>query len=256
MRLCPSFPFKSSCYFYIMRSTKIEAIVIKRRDFQEKDRVLTLFSRQEGKFDAISKGSRRPGSRFSYFSDMGSIGQFYLYRSNLIPIITDYKTVFAPEEAREDFKKTEKLGFAFKLIDKLYRENDPHPRTYDILKYTAARISSGDYQMLFLVFLLNVVGDLGLKPRFDSCANCSKELCDGGEFCFNFDGGVCHKDCVEGNFPSVTEDEIKLLRLIYKKPYNEISTAKVKADTFNQLYKLIVEYFNWHFGKILPDKIL
>lgn len=239
-----------------MRSTKIEAVVIKRKDFGEKDRLLTLFSRQNGKLSAISKGARRPGSRFSYFSDIGSIGQFYLYQSKSIPIITDYKPIFAPEAAREDFNKTEKLSFAFKLINKLYHEGEPHPKTYDVLKHTAEEITSAHYQLLFLVFLLNVIDDLGLRPELNTCTSCQKTISHEEDLCFMLDSGVCHNNCAGDGGREVKCDEIKLLRLIYQKPYNEISRSRVNQKVFDGAYNLIKDYFDWHFGKILPKKIL
>lgn len=239
-----------------MRSSKTEAIVIKRRDFGEKDRILTLFTREDGKLDAISKGARRPGSRFSYFSDIGSVGQFYIYQSKSIPIITDYKPIFAPEAAREDFNKTEKLSFAFRLIDKLYHEADPHPKTYDILKHTTKEISGSHYQMMFLIFLLNVIDDLGMRPKLDSCTFCQKPVTSEKEISFALDSGVCHSGCAQEGVREISANELKLLRFIYKKPYNEISRARVSPEIFDRAYLLIAEYFNWHFGKILPEKVL
>ena len=45
------------------RSQRIEAIVLKHSDFGEADRLLTLYSREQGKLSALAKGARKPGSR-------------------------------------------------------------------------------------------------------------------------------------------------------------------------------------------------
>ena len=45
------------------RTFRLEAIVLKRSDFGEADRLLTLFSREQGKLRAIAKGARKPQSR-------------------------------------------------------------------------------------------------------------------------------------------------------------------------------------------------
>ena len=44
-------------------SYPIEAIILKRTDLGEADRVLTLFTPNKGKFHAIAKGIRRPISK-------------------------------------------------------------------------------------------------------------------------------------------------------------------------------------------------
>ena len=45
------------------RTYRTEAIVLRRSDFAEADRLLTLFSREYGKIRAIAKGARKPQSR-------------------------------------------------------------------------------------------------------------------------------------------------------------------------------------------------
>jgi DNA repair protein RecO (recombination protein O) len=239
-----------------MRSSKIEAIVIRKRDFLEKDRILTLFSNEHGKIDVLSKGSRRPGSRFSYFSDIGSIGVFYLYESKSLPIITDYKPIFSPEAAREKYDRTEKLGYMFKLVGKLYHEGQPHPQTYVLLKEAVHGISSKTRQLLFLAFLLRVIDDLGLKPQLLECIVCGKAVVSDDKIDFALTGGICHQKCAGEGARSIGQDEIKLLRFIYQKPYNEISQTKVNPKVFQSVYNVVLQYLEWHFGKLLPEKIL
>ncbi|MFN2162508.1 MAG: DNA repair protein RecO, partial [Candidatus Promineifilaceae bacterium] len=45
------------------RTYRTEAIVLKRSDFGEADRLLTLYSKEFGKIRAIAKGARKPQSR-------------------------------------------------------------------------------------------------------------------------------------------------------------------------------------------------
>ena len=45
------------------RTYRTEAVVIRRSDFGEADRLLTLFSADRGKTRAIAKGARKPQSR-------------------------------------------------------------------------------------------------------------------------------------------------------------------------------------------------
>ena len=46
-----------------LRTYRSEAIVLRRVDFGEADRMLTLYSREFGKIRALAKGARKPQSR-------------------------------------------------------------------------------------------------------------------------------------------------------------------------------------------------
>ena len=59
------------------RTFRSEAIVLRRTDFGEADRLLTLYSRDFGKIKAIAKGARKPQSRKT-----GHVEQFM--RSNFL----------------------------------------------------------------------------------------------------------------------------------------------------------------------------
>ncbi len=45
------------------RTFRTEAIVLRRKDFGEADRILTLFTPELGKIRALAKGIRKPASR-------------------------------------------------------------------------------------------------------------------------------------------------------------------------------------------------
>ena len=45
------------------RVFRTEAIVLRRRDFGEADRLLTLYTPERGKISALAKGARKPTSR-------------------------------------------------------------------------------------------------------------------------------------------------------------------------------------------------
>ena len=238
------------------RTYKLEAIVIRRRNFGEKDRVLTLFSKEEGKIDVISKGCRRPGSRLCSFSDIGLVGIFHLHKAKFLPIVIEATPIFFPEGAQGSFEKTQKMGFAFKVINKLFHESEPHKKTYDVLKHAVQGISDGDLQLLFLVFLANVIEDLGLKPEFLNCIVCHNKITVKDKLFFSHRGGIVHRNCPNEDCIDISGNAIKLLRLIFNAPFEKISHAKINTRVFSQVYDIVKSYMEWHFGEILPERVL
>ncbi|MBE2222398.1 MAG: DNA repair protein RecO, partial [Anaerolineae bacterium] len=60
------------------RTLRTEAIVLKRHNFGEADRLLTLYTREFGKMKAIAKGARKPQSRKTGHVELFMRSQFLL----------------------------------------------------------------------------------------------------------------------------------------------------------------------------------
>jgi len=236
-----------------VRNYKVEAIVIRKRNFAEKDRILTLFSREKGKIGALAKGSRRPGSRFAPYSDLGTLAKFYISRTNSIDIIKEISAIFIPEGARGNFARTQKVSYLLKFTDNVFEIDEPHPKTYFVLKSAVQLVSERELQLTILSFLANCIDELGLKPELFICQKCSKKILSGEKIVFSSKVGVLHRSCDNEENAQIHENEAKLLRLIFNCPYEKIVGAKVKHETFKQSYRLLLKFIEWHLGKILPE---
>jgi len=239
-----------------MHSYKVEAVVVRRRNFLEKDRILTLFSREEGKIEAVAKGARRPGSKLSYLCDLGLVGTFRLHRAKTLDIVEEITPLFLPERARGEFARAQKLGYLFKLVDRLYRAGDPHPVTFDILCLTVTGISERDYPLIFLTFILRMMDDLGLRPELYRCVECHKKIAPNKAVVFSLRSGLAHQFCAKGESEKISPDEVKLLRLIFEWPFEKVARSKVDSKVAAHTYQIAQEYLRWHFGDILPEQLL
>jgi DNA repair protein RecO (recombination protein O) len=74
-----------------MRSARVyrtEAIVLHHREIGEADKVLTIYSADQGKFDAIAKGVRRPTSRKSGHLEELSHSSLLLAHGRTLDVVT------------------------------------------------------------------------------------------------------------------------------------------------------------------------
>ena len=70
------------------RTYRTEAVVIRRSDFGEADRLLTLFSPDRGKLRAIAKGARKPQSRKTGHVELFMRSKFLLAVGRDLDIVT------------------------------------------------------------------------------------------------------------------------------------------------------------------------
>ena len=75
------------------RVYQTEAIVLRRSDFGEADRLLTVFTPERGKIKLIAKGARKPTSRKSGHVELFSYGRYLVAVGRDLDIITQAETI-------------------------------------------------------------------------------------------------------------------------------------------------------------------
>lgn len=124
-----------------MRSFKTEGIIIKRRDFNEADRILTIYTRDQGKISVKAKGVKRITSRRSSHIELLNHTQISLYKASAIPVLVEAQMINSFAEIKSDFQKT---GFAYhicELIDGLCPEGQEQREIFALLKNTLNQLS-------------------------------------------------------------------------------------------------------------------
>jgi DNA repair protein RecO (recombination protein O) len=124
-----------------MRYIKTEAIVIKRRNYNEADRLLTVFTKDHGKMQIKAKGVRRITSKRSSHIELLNHSRLSLYKAHSVPVLTEIETLEQFDEIKNDLYK---VGFAYhvcELIDGLCPENQENTLVFDLLSSTLHRLS-------------------------------------------------------------------------------------------------------------------
>ena len=122
-----------------MRSFKTEAIIIKRNNFSESDRILTVLTRNNGKMKIKAKGVRKIISRRAPHIEPLNFSVLSLYNSKM-PILTEAETLDSFEDIKQDLRK---VGFAYhvcELINELCPEHQENRAVFALLLSTLEKI--------------------------------------------------------------------------------------------------------------------
>ena len=99
------------------RTYRTEAVVIRRSDFGEADRLLTLFSADRGKTRAIAKGARKPQSRKTGHVELFMRSKFLIAEGRDLDIVTQAEMVEAYAPLRDDLVRATYASYAVELLD-------------------------------------------------------------------------------------------------------------------------------------------
>lgn len=131
-----------------MRSFRTEGIIIKRRDFGEADRILTVMTRDYGKLKIKASGVRKITSRRAAHIELLNHTVLHLYRGITFAVLTEAKMLEDFSAVKEDFNK---VGLAYhicELIDGLCPENQENRNVFELLQRTLGDLSEGGYGFL------------------------------------------------------------------------------------------------------------
>ena len=175
------------------RTQRIEAIVLKHADFGEADRLLTLFTREEGKLRALAKGVRKPGSRKGGHLEPFSRVSLLLGRGRELPIVEQAEAVELNSALSENLVALGYASYVVELLDKLSADHDQHGGVYRLIRDTLRRLASGDEPQLAVRFYeVRLLEQMGFRPELHTCPGCGRQIEPEDQyFSFEQGGAVC-----------------------------------------------------------------
>lgn len=144
------------------RTYKTEAVILKRINFSEADKILTLFSKHYGKVGAIAKGIRKLTSRKAASLELFNRTVVFLVKGRNLDIVTEAEVIDGFGEIRNDLLKT---GFAYglcELVDRLTVFEQVHGDIYNLLVKGLKEINRSEFEekelLKFKLDLLEMTG--------------------------------------------------------------------------------------------------
>jgi len=144
-----------------MRSYRVEGIVIRRKNFGEADRILTLFTKNYGKIKILAKGVRRITSRRGPNIELFNQVEISVHQGKTFDLLTEAQVLNTFSHLR---KNLDLVGLAFhvcEIVDGLCPEHQSHSKIYDLMLNVLNQLDSG----LVHSFEKNLLTELGYLPR-------------------------------------------------------------------------------------------
>ena len=125
-----------------MNSYKTEGVVLKRSNFGEADRIITLYTKHYGKITGLAKGIRKLTSRKRGALEIFNQVIFFVAKGKGMEIITEAEVLNPFSSWRKDLKK---VGVAYEfceMVDKLTAEGIAQPEVYELLVTALNRLGT------------------------------------------------------------------------------------------------------------------
>lgn len=140
----------------------VEGIIIKRINYKDADRLLTVYSKELGKISVIAKGIRKITSRKRSHLELMNECQLHLVKSHDFYIVTQADLIQSFKSIKSSLESA-KFGYqVLEIFDKSTENEDPNEVLYQFLKKTLAFLDKYeqniDISNAFSLKLLKILG--------------------------------------------------------------------------------------------------
>ncbi|MBI2321302.1 MAG: DNA repair protein RecO [Chloroflexi bacterium] len=156
---------------------RTEAIVLRRFDLGEADRILTLATPRYGKLRALAKGVRRPTSRLAGHLEPFVRSALLLAIGRELDLVTQAQTLDAHRRAREDLWWTAHAYCVVEVFDQLTAERQENEPLYDLLAQALQHVEQeADPFVAVRAFEVGALSASGYQPELHRCLGCQETL--------------------------------------------------------------------------------
>ena len=182
-----------------MRSYSANGIVLHRNLIGESDRIITIFSGEHGKFRAVAKGSRKPGSRLSGATELFSESQFLISRGKSLDIVSQCEIRRSFPALRNNLDLLARATYLCELLDHMTVDHDA-TASESILGLTRDALEILQHADIYPdaalhMYEIHLLAILGYAPNIDCCTHCGDALEEkSGVFSAAYGGILCPRD--------------------------------------------------------------
>ena len=234
-----------------MIQTENTAIVLRRVNYRDNDRMVTLLSPSRGRIDAMIRNCRKPKSHNLNAAELFALGDYMLHETGGHIMVTSVHLIETFYPLRSDYTRLTCGTWLLSLAEAVAEPEQEQQELFMLLLHTLSRLAFSDqpWKPLLSGFLLHFSACQGFKPRLNHCCLCGKPLAEEPPLFFDaVEGGLCCGDCrrTRDQVP-VTPEQVRWMR----KALTEGSASWVDTPDAEAPFPVLRAYVEGKLGRRL-----
>ena len=233
------------------RVYRAEGVILRRRNLGEADSILTVFSKTEGKFEAIAKGVRKARSRMRGHLEPLTRSRVLVAHGRSLDVFTQAETVDAYRRLREDLDASAEALYCLELVERFTEEREPLPELYALLVAALELLAQGSGPAVTRHFELRLLALLGYEPHVEGCVLCGDRLPEEEALLSPSAGGLVCRQCraEAGGGRIVSVEVIKLMRFARRATVPEFAALRLPPGVEQELRAATGELVRYHLDR-------
>jgi DNA repair protein RecO (recombination protein O) len=221
------------------------AVILRKVDYGEADRIFTLLTRTHGKVGAIAKGVRRTESRLAPSLELYSNVDVLLAKGRgELDVVAQVQRLPGPRMAGE-VERMSHAALVAELAERVCEDRHPVDGVYELTVMALDELArESNPRRASAYFLMSALDLLGYAPQLVVCASCERPLeAKPAAFSAAAGGFLCDRDDL--GMPKVSLAAIKVLRLMAAgdlQTYRRLKLDDALVDEVERVLTLQLEH--------------
>lgn len=227
---------------------EIMGLVIKEKDLNESDKVVTLLTSEKGIISAIAKRSKNFRNSLGGMIQLFSYGKFCIYDGKYGYLVNNFEIKELFSDLRYDLKALSLAQYFCQLCLALRPEQEVSAEVLRLFLNCLFYLSKKKKEILLIkgIFELKITSLCGYMPELNSCGKCGKQ----GNFCsFKIESGtvMCEK-CSLGSSSgiSISTGILTAMKHIIYSPFENLFKFSVSDKTIFMLNFITEKHVKYH----------
>ncbi len=225
-----------------------DALVLSCRDHGESDKIITLLTKNSGKFDGIAKGANRSKKRFVNKLELFSFLHITYQdsRTGGLSFIKEAELHTSFLRLRNDYNRYATASIIQEILLYGIGEKEPDQHVFNLTLWAFHQLDQNKHQANALyLYLIRLFDLLGYRPDLSGCLKCGNSKMS-SRFSFNHaTGGLICNDCQMTGAPSLTPlsaGTINILNKAIHLPLEQLSRLQLSQSALGEAEKLLHRY--------------
>jgi DNA repair protein RecO (recombination protein O) len=231
------------------RTYSTEAIVLRQRRLGDADKIITLFTPNFGRIEAVAKGVRRPKSRLAGHVEVLSHCNLLLHRGRSLDIVSQAQLLENYRPLREDLSLVSRSLYAAELVERFTDTAMDSFPTFSLLVETLRVLAAAESppDTVLRSFEMRLLDELGYRPQLEACVSCDASLGEETNFYSGMAGGALCPSCrPEGSISGpMSVNALKVLRVMQRATFADVARISLDMQLQAELERHLRDHINY-----------
>lgn len=231
-----------------MDAVKIKAIVLSSCDYKEKDKLVTLFSLENGIISATLKSVKKENAKLKFAKEPFCFGDFYISAKTITNVDVE-------DNFYDLTKNIDKFYIACAILETIKTvspvgEKDPELFVETLKAIGAINYSNVNDKYVLIKFLLFIFNRMGYRLSLEKCSICGEDFINKRYLNLDYGEVVC-TGCKTSNCIEISPRCHKTFKILASSDYDNLSTIKLAKNSEDEALNVLNINFERRFGKKL-----